>query len=351
LAGVILGCGAAVAPAARAQQAVGVSSSASALDALLLSDEPAPGETDALAGADGDEDSLDALLDELLDYPAVPTPSPFVLAGEPTQPGRVAQPLEWRWARFTTADLIVTAAAGSITLAASIISPRGAHVSGPILFDRSARRLLRANNLQTRFIFRDASDVGLSLLATWPFFADALASAWWYRGSRDVAEQMALVNLQTLAISGALQGMVNVLVSRERPYGGSCGSRELPDDAIDCEGSTHYRSFFSGHSAFSFTSAALICVDHATHELIGAPWGALSCAAGYAVAATTATFRVVSDVHYASDVLAGALIGTLVGYGIPMLHYRRVNVGTVQTGSLRLQLVPTPFGVGAVGTF
>jgi membrane-associated phospholipid phosphatase len=315
---------------------------------------PDGGVPEEAADANGDAPGSDADIfgnGHLADIPPVPNPSAYVLGGQPTHPFDAPKPLEWRWARFTTADLIVTAVGGGMTLAASIVTPRGTHVSGPILFDGAARRLLRANSLQTRFIFRDASDVGLSLLATWPFFADALATAWWYRGSRDVAEQMALINLQTLAISGALQGMVNVLVSRERPYGGNCGSSELPDDAIDCEGSTHYRSFFSGHSAFSFTGAALICMDHAKHELLGEPWDALSCIAGYAVAATTATFRVVSDVHYASDVLAGALIGTLVGYGVPLLHYSRVNIGTVQTGSLRMQLVPSVFGVSAVGSF
>jgi membrane-associated phospholipid phosphatase len=291
------------------------------------------------------------LVQALTDLPPVPTPSRAVIAGEPAHPELAPKPLTWRWRRFSTADLIVTGLGGGVTLAASITHPRATHATGPILFDTAARDLLRLPRLQNRYMVRDASDVGLSLIVTWPFFADVLASAWWYRGSRDAAEQMALINLQTLAISGAVQGMVNVLVSRERPYGPSCGSPDLPSAAIDCEGSTHYRSFFSGHSAFSFTSAALICMDHMEHALLGAPWDALSCAAGYAVAATTATFRVVADVHYASDVLAGALVGTLIGYGVPWLHYHHVTVGSVQTGSLRLQIVPSAFGLGAVGAF
>jgi membrane-associated phospholipid phosphatase len=168
---------------------------------------------------------------------------------------------------------------------------------------------------------------------------------------------MALIDLQALAISGAIQGATNVIVSRERPFGRDCGQGELPDDAIDCHDSFHYRSFFSGHSAFSFTSAALICVHHFENELLGAPWDGVSCAAGYAVAATTATFRVVADVHYASDVLLGATVGTLVGYGVPLLHYRKLggDSRTRDSGSqpskLRLSLVPAPGGVGVVGIF
>jgi membrane-associated phospholipid phosphatase len=274
-----------------------------------------------------------------------------VLAGEPTEFDVDSKPLVWQWSRFSTLDWVITGVAGATTLAMAIVPPRATHVSGPILFDEAARDLLRSHSSQGRYMFRDASDVGLSLVVTWPFFADALASAWWYRGSRDVAEQMALVNLQALAISGALQGMTNVLVSRERPYGGSCGTTQLPAAAIDCEGSTHYRSFFSGHSAFSFTSAALICMDHLKHDLLGGPWDALSCVGGYAVAATTATFRIVADMHYASDVLTGALIGTLVGYGVPLLHYHHVDIGTVRAGSVRMQILPSAFGLGAVGSF
>ncbi len=92
-------------------------------------------------------------------------------------------------------------------------------------------------------------------------------------------------------------------------------------------------------------------MDHAKHELLGEPWDTLSCAGGYAVATTTAMFRIVGDVHYASDVIGGAMVGTLIGYGIPLLHYSHPNFGTVQTGSLRMQIVPSPFGAGVVGTF
>jgi membrane-associated phospholipid phosphatase len=68
------------------------------------------------------------------------------------------------------------------------------------------------------------------------------------------------------------------------------------------------------------------------------------------VAATTATFRVVGDMHYASDVITGAIVGSLVGYGVPLLHYARRDLG-LRTGAVRLQLVPSAGGAGVVGTF
>jgi membrane-associated phospholipid phosphatase len=40
------------------------------------------------------------------------------------------------------------------------------------------------------------------------------------------------------------------------------------------------------------------------------------------LAAATAVLRVTGDRHYATDVLAGALVGFAIGYGVPtLLHY------------------------------
>lgn len=265
------------------------------------------------------------------------------------------EPLIWKWPSFSTADYVVTGVGAALTLSAAIVKPRPQHsLTGPIGFDSSVRRALRADKLAVRYDFRDASDVGLSLAVTWPFVGDALTTAWWYRGSRESAQEMALIDLETLAVGGAIQGVTNVLVSRERPFGKDCGQGELPSDAIDCDGSFHYRSFFSGHSSFSFTGAALICIHHMENELLGAPWDAISCATGYAVATTTATFRIVADVHYASDVLLGATVGTLVGYGVPLLHYRKLGGGArlrSSTGQLQINLVPSPGGIGIAGVF
>ena len=253
---------------------------------------------------------------------------------------------------FSTADYVATLTGGAVTLSAAILHPRArCSLSGPIGFDSDVRSALRADKLSTRYDFRDASDVGVSLAVSWPFIGDALTTAWWYRGSREAAQEMALIDLEALAITGALQGTTNVLVSRERPFGKDCGTSTLPGDAIDCEGSFHYRSFFSGHSAFSFTAAALVCFEHFDLELLGGPWDAASCVTLYGIAATTATFRVVGDVHYASDVITGALAGTLVGYGVPLLHRRAPDVNTVRTGALTMKVVPMGTGVGVVGSF
>jgi membrane-associated phospholipid phosphatase len=307
---------------------------------------------------EGSEPPVPAAEDKLVVQPQAAIKKPRPISQVPLVSTNAPPPLIWKWRSFSLADWLVTTAAAGTTLTAAIVKPSAQHkLSGGILFDDSVRNTLRADSLANRYIFRDASDVGLSLSVTWPFVTDALITAWWYRGSRETAQEMSLIDLQALSISGALQGVTNVLVSRERPFGRDCGGDQLPGDAIDCTGSVHYRSFFSGHSAFSFTGAALICVHHFENDLMGAPWDAISCAGGYAVAATTASFRVVADVHYASDVLLGATIGTLVGYGVPLLHYRlgsgsgATRQGKAPAPALQMTLVPSPNGIGVAGIF
>ena len=132
-------------------------------------------------------------------------PSDVVFAPQRTMPVR---PLLWNpeWPRFGLADWIVTGTAGAMTLAAAIVAPQKKHYYGTLGIDGSVRKTIRYPSVEGRYAARDASDVILSLEATWPFFVDALITTWWYRGSPDAAAQMALVDGEALAIVTAIQG-------------------------------------------------------------------------------------------------------------------------------------------------
>ncbi len=273
----------------------------------------------------------------------------------PPHRDRVIHRVIWNpeWPRFGTTDWIITGAAAAVTLTAAIIPPQRKHAFGGVLFDDDARRVLRVPTNDGRYIARDASDIILSLEATWPFFVDALITTWWYRGSPDAAAQMALVNGQALAIVTAVQGATNTIASRERPYGRICGTPERPNETIDCEGNVRYRSFFSGHAAFTFMSAGLICVHHQKLDLLDGAGDTIACVAGYAGAAATATLRVMGDMHYISDVTVGAAMGTLVGLAVPLFHYRRVNLAPKNRGAGNVDwtVIPIGAGLGVGGTF
>ena len=290
----------------------------------------------------------------------VPEDSPARLL-PPDQPfpplidsGPLRTPIIWPGRRFSTADWIVTGAATGTAIVAAFFPPRSTHWTGGFLFDDGARNTFRLGSQQARFIARDASDVILSLEATWPLFVDALMLAWWYHGSSDAAAEMALIDSQALAITFAVQGATSYFSSRERPYGVDCGT-SLPSDISECSTNRYrYRSFFSGHAAITFMSAGLICVHHVKLGLFGNPTAdAVSCVVAYAGATTTAMLRIMGDVHYATDTLIGAAIGTLIGVGIPLLHYRKPSDARLLERGLgvNVTLIPVGIGLGLAGTF
>ncbi|MDB4944630.1 MAG: hypothetical protein JWP97_4164 [Labilithrix sp.] len=279
-----------------------------------------------------------------------------VLPGDVMYPPLDKRPMRrlvWdpEWARFKLADWIITGAGAVIALGAAIAPPQRKHVVATLGIDDSVRNTFRLGSSEGRYVARDASDVLLSLEATWPFFVDALVTAWWYRGSPDTAAQMALIDGEALAVVTALQGVTNTLVSRERPYGQTCGGI-TPNNTNDCEGNVRYRSFFSGHSAFTFMSAGLICTHHEKLDLYRGAGDEIACVVAFGGAAATAMLRVAGDMHYITDVGVGAVVGTLVGVGIPLLHYRRVNLAPKERAAgVDMRIMPVGAGVGVGGTF
>jgi membrane-associated phospholipid phosphatase len=248
-------------------------------------------------------------------------------------------------------EMILTGGAASVALATAIARPLNTGWTGGILFDNDVRNALRASSLQVRLDARDASDVGLGLITTFPILVDSLVVAYWYRGSDDVALQMGLIDLEALTIAGAIQGTANFLAGRERPYGEGCGT-QIPGNIIDCQSSSRYRSFFSGHSTLAFTSASLICAHHIALHLFESAADTVTCVSGYVAAATIGTLRIVGDEHYASDVLMGAVVGTAVGLGVPLLHhYRRAAPSVTSAMGIEAHIVPMLTGAAVVGTF
>ena len=92
--------------------------------------------------------------------PARPQPRP--VNALPLVSKDAPPPLIWKWRTFSLADFIVTGAGAGVTLTAAMVTPRAKHsLSGGVGFDDDVRKALRADKLANRYIFRDASDVGL----------------------------------------------------------------------------------------------------------------------------------------------------------------------------------------------
>lgn len=238
-------------------------------------------------------------------------------------PGVRGDPVEWdpAWPEFGVGEYIA-GAVGIAALATGRLLPLPrAHWRGGFGLDESARRSLRLRKPAARRWARDGSDIGITINASWPFF-DALVVAGWYRDSPHVAVQQALISAEVAAVTAGIQGLVSYVASRERPYGRECGG-ELDPLTRDCVDRDRYYSFFSGHSSQSFAAAAVNCMHHSYVPLYGGAADRWACVGTFGVAATTALLRVATDVHYVSDVVMGALVGTTTGLLLPWaLHYR-----------------------------
>lgn len=137
----------------------------------------------------------------------------------------------------------------------------------------------------------------------------------WHSG--DIRGQDVGVQVVMLTEVLALQGGINLLVrSAEiwpRPFlFGSRGGSER--DAAGASG-----SFYSGHASAAFAVAVFTGTwfDETFPHNQWSPWiwgGSLL------AASSVAGLRVASGKHYPSDVLAGALIGSAIGWMVPWLH-------------------------------
>jgi membrane-associated phospholipid phosphatase len=249
---------------------------------------------------------------------------------------------------LTTADYVVTGSAVAVTIGSSIVRPQSAaRWQGGVLFDEDVRDALRVSSQYGRYFTRDLSDVGISFASTWPFLIDSLVTAWWYRGNSDLAFRMAFVAGESFAIASAIQGVANHVGARERPYARNCGTI-IPEESVDCEKDVRFRSFFSGHTTLAFASAGIVCVNHLGLGLLGPTFDKVTCATGYGVAVLTGLFRISSDMHYATDALIGAAVGTVAGLGVPLLHLRKPEA---TAGAVNVRIGAVGQGLGLTGSF
>jgi membrane-associated phospholipid phosphatase len=252
--------------------------------------------------------------------------------------------------RMDTPEMILTGVAAVVALTTNLVHPLTTGWKGGILVDDKVRSL-RLPTLDARLEVRSGTDVGLAIMTTYPILVDSIIVAYWYRGSDDVALQMALIDAEAFAITGAIEGTTNFLSGRARPYSADCGTA-VPSNTTDCSSDSRYRSFFSGHTAVSFTAASLICAHHQALHLFDSAADPITCAAALLAAGTIGTLRIVGDAHYLSDVVVGAVVGTAVGLGIPLLHhYKRATPAESSPSAFQLKLVPGLGGAQLVGTF
>lgn len=264
-------------------------------------------------------------------------------------------PLVWQpeFRRFGWVDGVVMGGFVAAAGVAALIGPdEDDPARGGVWFDEDFRDKVRSNDVAVRRTWRDVSDTLIALNLAYPYVADALVNAAWYRDSPDVAWQMALLDTEALAVTLGIHQVVANSVSRERPFVRTCGTSELSENNDDCEDVDRYRSYFSAHTAYAFTAASATCTHHAYLPLHGGHGEWVPCVTGLVLAGATGFARIGADMHYATDVLTGAAVGSFVGWFVPWVHYAtgyRENLPSPV--AFRVSLVPYGRGVGLVGAF
>ena len=221
-----------------------------------------------------------------------------------------------RWARVQRRD-------GDVRL-----SGAPDQLGGGILFDDAVRDAILLGSRDSRNTAAVVSDDIYYALAAYPLLVDTAIVTWGIHGASDVAFQMMLINFESYALTGAL-ALTAEKLGRVRPMGRECANDPNYDGKCGNQGNLN-ASFLSGHTTIAFAGAGLMCAHHTHLPLYGGRVAdILACATGLAAATTAGVLRVMSDNHYASDVLLGSGVGLFGGYVWPMLwHYGFGSKGT-----------------------
>lgn len=160
-----------------------------------------------------------------------------------------------------------------------------------------------------------------------------------------VAGEDLLLVAEAAAFAVTVTQGAKFLTARERPFVHEMYEVEpYTKDPLD-----NNLSFFSGHTAFVF---ALTVGAGTIAELRGYKQRWLVWALGIPAALITPYLRIGADRHYITDVLAGALVGSAFGFGIPVLfHGRSGGLVDKRIGPDEISLVAAPGTVGLVGRF
>ena len=207
-------------------------------------------------------------------------------------------------------DLAITSIAATgwvITMAAmDSLAPSNCRWCGVNAFDKWGHDNIKWSN--TGAANKAVHVTGYALAPMAALGLDALAAGYDHRLSNFWVD--ALVIAEAAALSSFATQLVKISTGRQRPSAHFGGGSQGPRDNI---------SFYSGHTslAFSLAAASGTVATMRGYRLAPLVWGA-----GLAVAATTGYLSLASDRHYLTDVIAGAVLGSAFGFGIPYLFHR-----------------------------
>lgn len=208
---------------------------------------------------------------------------------------------------FTAGD---AALAAGFTIASVVAAPADRYFTRQL--QDEARQANRALN-RGATIFRILGHPG-GLLTGGSLYAAGLI------GGNRRAEDLGLHTVESIVVANTITAVIKITAGRGRP-------RVSPDKARNFQfmrglRNEEYRSFPSGHSSAAFAFASIVTAETSQW------WPESRWIIGpivYGGAALTGVSRIYNNAHWASDVVAGAAIGTFTGLKVFKYQHSHPN--------------------------
>ncbi|HVO29196.1 MAG TPA: phosphatase PAP2 family protein [bacterium] len=136
-------------------------------------------------------------------------------------------------------------------------------------------------------------------------------------GALDRAPHDALFIVEAVVAASALNQAIKFSVGRERPFVHALSPDQKP---LTAQPSDNNVSFYSGHTTLAFTLATATGTV-ATLRGYKHAWAVWP--VGLTAAAAVGYLRIGADKHYFTDVATGAVLGSAIGVGMPLLMHGR----------------------------
>jgi membrane-associated phospholipid phosphatase len=211
-----------------------------------------------------------------------------------------------------TAGSLVVLAGYSIALGAP---PDTCKWCEPTGFDTWVRSGLVSSHPKTAGYVSHAVSLGVVPIGALAGLYGSAAS----EGHASSTWQDAWIMVNTFILTTGITDGTKKVVARERP--GFYYGRQAETEAADHPDERNL-SFFSGDTSWAFSLAACGSTLAFLRGYRAAPWIAVGTGAA---ASAAGVLRIVGDMHWATDVITGAVVGTGIGVAVPVLLHGRTT--------------------------
>ena len=232
---------------------------------------------------------------------------------------------------LTRADAITL---GAFTLATLAITPADR---------RLAERLQNPRTQENRVIRRSAAVVR-ELAAPGSLVIGGTLYAVGRLGGNERMASLGLHGTEAVVLGLGIVSLGKVMAGRARPYVTADTNARDFKWMRGLRGGRDYHSFPSGHTVMAFAAAAAVTGETARWWPRATPYIGTALYGGAALAGVS---RMYNNQHWASDVLVGAAIGTVVGQKVVRYHRTHPD-NRVDRWFLAASVVPAPSGGGRV---